>query len=169
MEKEYIISLSTISRIKQKINFKIKYKLNENKKIVKLKNLEFSKSIFVFDIFNFKKQIIKLKSIKRRTKNKYSLIIKHSPYLYLLEKYEILNEFIISNLSLIYNLFYIQLEKFNYEKGYLENNSENIIKLIKYHEGDITKDKDIEELRNLDNYIKYINDIIINRINMFLY
>ena len=169
MEKEYIISLSTISRIKQKINFKIKYKLNENKKIVKLKNLEFSKSIFVFEVSNFKKQIIKLKSIKRRTKNKYSLIIKHSPYLYLLEKYEILNEFIISNLSLIYNLFYIQLEKFNYEKGYLENNSENIIKLIKYHEGDITKDKDIEELRNLDNYIKYINDIIINRINMFLY
>lgn len=169
MEKEYIISLSTISRIKQKINFKIKFKLNKNKKIVKLKNLEFSKSIFVFDISNFKKQIIKLKSIKRRTKNKYSLIIKHSPYLYLLEKYEILNEFIISNLSLIYNLFYIQLEKFNYEKGYLENNSENIIKLIKYHEGDITKDKDIKELRNLDNYIKYINDIIINRINMFLY
>jgi hypothetical protein len=169
MEKEYIISLSTIGRIKQKINFKIKFKLNKNKKIVKLKNLEFSKSIFVFDVSNFKKQIIKLKSIKRRTKNKYSLIIKHSPYLYLLEKYEILNEFIISNLNLIYNLFYIQLEKFNYEKGYLENNSENIIKLIKYHEGDITKDKDIEELRNLDNYIKYINDIIINKINMFLH
>ena len=169
MEKEYIISLSTKSIIKQKINFKIKFKLNKAKKIVKFKNLVLNKTIFSFEVSNFKKQILKLKSIKTRNKNKYLLKIKHSPYLYLLEKYEFTNEFIISHIDTLYNLFYIHIEKYNYEEGYIENNPENIIKIIKYYEQNITKEKDIEELRNLDNYIKYINKIVINYIDMFLY
>jgi hypothetical protein len=169
MEREYILSLSTLSRVKQKINLPFRFKLNKSKKIIKMKNLELEKTLFVFDISNFIKQEYSLKSKKTIYKNKYDIKMKHSPYLYLLYELNFTNEFILENIETIYNLIKIHIEKYNYEKGYFKNTTENIIKVIKYHEDMILNKNDIEELRDLSNYFKYINKVVINYIEMFLY
>lgn len=169
MEREYILSLATLSRVKQKINLSFRFKLKKSKKIIKMKNLELNKTLFVFDISNFIKHTHSLKSKKSIFKNEYKLKIKHSPYLYLLHELNFTNEFVLENIDLLYNLIKVHLEKYNYEKGYFENNTENIIKIIKYHEDMILNNNDIEELRDLSNYFKYINKVVINYIDMFLY
>lgn len=169
MEREYILSLSTLSRVKQKINLPFRFKLNKSKKIIKMKNLELEKTLFVFDVSNFIKQEYSLKSKKTIYKNKYDIKMKHSPYLYLLYELNFTNEFILENIETIYNLIKIHIEKYNYEKGYFENTTENIIKVIKYHENMILNNNDVEELRDLSNYFKYINKVVINYIEMFLY
>lgn len=169
MEREYILNLSSLVRVKQKVNVPIKYKLNRLRKNIKIKNIELNKSLFVFKIPKFTKTIFKLKSKRQINKNKYQIKIKYSPYLYLLTKLDFTNSFVLENIELLYNLFSAQLDKYNYEEGYFENNTENIIKIIKYHEKMILNDNDIEQLRDLSNYIKCINKIVINYIEMFLY
>ena len=91
--------------------------------------------------------------------------IKNNPYLYYLIENKIDNEIIINNIIFIFSIIKIYINKYNSEnKEKIENNLDNIFKILKFNEKLFNNISFIEELKELDNYKIIINDDLLKYI-----
>ena len=163
--KDFIFNLNSRNILKEKLKINLKYKLNKKNNKIKLKNIIFNKEIKHLKMPIHTKTIIKLKSFQNFNKEVNIMKIKNNPYLYYLIENKIDNEIIINNIIFIFSIIKIYINKYNSEnKEKIENNLDNIFKILKFNEKLFNNISFIEELKELDNYKIIINDDLLKYI-----
>ena len=157
--KDFIFNLNSKNILKEKIKIILKYKLNKKNNKIKLKNINFNKEINYLKIPIHTKTILKLKSFQNFNKDVNNMKIKNNPYLYYLIENKIENEIIVNNIIFIFSIIKIYINKYNSEtEEKIENNIDNIFKILKFNEKLFINDDFVEKLKELDNYKIIIND-----------
>lgn len=157
--KDFIFNLNSKNILKEKIKIILKYKLNKKNNKIKLKNINFNKEINYLKIPIHTKTILKLKSFQNFNKEVNNMKIKNNPYLYYLIENKIENEIIVNNIIFIFSIIKIYINKYNSEtEEKIENNIDNIFKILKFNEKLFINDDFVEKLKELDNYKLIIND-----------
>ena len=157
--KVFIFNLNSKNILKEKIKIILKYKLNKKNNKIKLKNINFNKEINYLKIPIHTKTILKLKSFQNFNKEVNNMKIKNNPYLYYLIENKIENEIIVNNIIFIFSIIKIYINKYNSEtEEKIENNIDNIFKILKFNEKLFINDGFVEKLKELDNYKIIIND-----------
>lgn len=157
--KDFIFNLNSKNILKEKIKIILKYKLNKKNNKIKLKNINFNKEINYLKIPIHTKTILKLKSFQNFNKEVNNMKIKNNPYLYYLIENKIENEIIVNNIIFIFSIIKIYINKYNSEtEEKIENNIDNIFKILKFNEKLFINDDFVEKLKELDNYKIIIND-----------
>ena len=157
--KDFIFNLNSKNILKEKIKIILKYKLNKKNNKIKLKNINFNKEINYLKIPIHTKTILKLKSFQNFNKEVNNMKIKNNPYLYYLIENKIENEIIVNNIIFIFSIIKIYINKYNSEtEEKIENNIDNIFKILKFNEKIFINDDFVEKLKELDNYKIIIND-----------
>lgn len=157
--KDFIFNLNSKNILKEKIKIILKYKLNKKNNKIKLKNINFNKEINYLKIPIHTKTILKLKSFQNFNKEVNNMKIKNNPYLYYLIENKIENEIIVNNIIFIFSIIKIYINKYNSEtEEKIENNIDNIFKILKFNEKLFINDGFVEKLKELDNYKIIIND-----------
>ncbi|PHI06563.1 hypothetical protein [Fusobacterium polymorphum] len=163
--KDFIFNLNSRNILKEKFKINLKYKLNKKNNKIKLKNIIFNKEIKHLKMPIHTKTILKLKSFQNFNKEVNIMKIKNNPYLYYLIENKIDNEIIINNIIFIFSIIKIYINKYNSEnKEKIENNLDNIFKILKFNEKLFNNISFIEELKELDNYKIIINDDLLKYI-----
>ena len=163
--KDFIFNLNSRNILKEKFKINLKYKLNKICNKIKLKNIIFNKEIKHLKMPIHTKTILKLKSFQNFNKEVNIMKIKNNPYLYYLIENKIDNEIIINNIIFIFSIIKIYINKYNSEnKEKIENNLDNIFKILKFNEKLFNNISFIEELKELDNYKIIINDDLLKYI-----
>ena len=157
--KDFIFNLNSKNILKEKIKIILKYKLNKKNNKIKLKNINFNKEINYLKMPIHTKIILKLKSFQNFNKEVNKMKIKNNPYLYYLIENKIENEIIVNNIIFIFSIIKIYINKYNSEtEEKIENNIDNIFKILKFNEKLFINDDFVEKLKELDNYKIIIND-----------
>lgn len=157
--KDFIFNLNSKNILKEKIKIILKYKLNKKNNKIKLKNINFNKEINYLKIPIHTKTTLKLKSFQNFNKEVNNMKIKNNPYLYYLIENKIENEIIVNNIIFIFSIIKIYINKYNSEtEEKIENNIDNIFKILKFNEKLFINDDFVEKLKELDNYKIIIND-----------
>lgn len=157
--KDFIFNLNSRNILKQNFKINLKYKLNKKNNKIKLKNINFNKEINYLKIPIHTKTILKLKSFQNFNKEVNNMKIKNNPYLYYLIENKIENEIIVNNIIFIFSIIKIYINKYNSEtEEKIENNIDNIFKILKFNEKLFINDDFVEKLKELDNYKIIIND-----------
>ena len=160
--KDFIFNLNSRNILKQKFKINLKYKLNKKNNKIKLKNIKFNKEINHLKMPIHTKTILKLKSFQNFNKEVNNMKVKNNPYLYYLIENKIDNEIIVNNIIFIFSIIKIYINKYNSETGEkIENNIENIFKILKFNENLFINDDFVEKLKELDNYKIRINDDVL--------
>ena len=160
--KDFIFNLNSRNILKQKFKINLKYKLNKKNNKIKLKNIKFNKEINHLKMPIHTKTILKLKSFQNFNKEVNDMKVKNNPYLYYLIENKIDNEIIVNNIIFIFSIIKIYINKYNSETGEkIENNIENIFKILKFNENLFINDDFVEKLKELDNYKIIINDDVL--------
>lgn len=160
--KDFIFNLNSRNILKQKFKINLKYKLNKKNNKIKLKNIKFNKEINHLKMPIHTKTILKLKSFQNFNKEVNNMKVKNNPYLYYLIENKIDNEIIVTNIIFIFSIIKIYINKYNSEtEKKIENNIENIFKILKFNENLFINDNFVEELKELDNYKIIINDDVL--------
>ena len=160
--KDFIFNLNSKNILKEKIKIILKYKLNKKNNKIKLKNINFNKEINYLKIPIHTKTILKLKSFQNFNKEVNNMKIKNNPYLYYLIENKIENEIIVNNIIFIFSIIKIYINKYNSEtEEKIENNIDNIFKILKFNEKLFINDDFVEKLKELDNYKIIINDDVL--------
>ncbi|EFE85851.1 hypothetical protein [Fusobacterium periodonticum] len=160
--KDFIFNLNSRNILKQKFKINLKYKLNKKNNKIKLKNIKFNKEINHLKMPIHTKTILKLKSFQNFNKEVNNMKVKNNPYLYYLIENKIDNEIIVNNIIFIFSIIKIYINKYNSEtEKKIENNIENIFKILKFNENLFINDNFVEELKELDNYKIIINDDVL--------
>lgn len=163
--KDFIFNLNSKNILKEKIKIILKYKLNKKNNKIKLKNINFNKEINYLKIPIHTKTILKLKSFQNFNKEVNNMKIKNNPYLYYLIENKIENEIIVNNIIFIFSIIKIYINKYNSEtEEKIENNIDNIFKILKFNEKLFINDDFVEKLKELDNYKIIINDDLLKYI-----
>lgn len=160
--KDFIFNLNSRNILKQNFKINLKYKLNKKNNKIKLKNIKFNKEINHLKMPIHTKTILKLKSFQNFNKEVNNMKVKNNPYLYYLIENKIDNEIIANNIIFIFSIIKIYINKYNSETGEkIENNIENIFKILKFNEKLFINDDFVEKLKELDNYKIIINDDVL--------
>lgn len=160
--KDFIFNLNSRNILKQKFKINLKYKLNKKNNKIKLKNIKFNKEINHLKMPIHTKTILKLKSFQNFNKEVNNMKVKNNPYLYYLIENKIDNEIIVNNIIFIFSIIKIYINKYNSEtEEKIENNIENIFKILKFNENLFINDNFVEKLKELDNYKIIINDDVL--------
>lgn len=163
--KDFIFNLNSRNILKEKFKINLKYKLNKKNNKIKLKNIIFNKEINHLKMPIHTKITLKLKSFQNFNKEVNIMKIKNNPYLYYLIENKIDNEIITNNIIFIFSIIKIYINKYNSEnKEKIENNLDNIFKILKFNEKFFINNSFIEELKELDNYKIIINDDLLKYI-----
>lgn len=160
--KDFIFNLNSRNILKQNFKINLKYKLNKKNNKIKLKNINFNKEINHLKIPIHTKTILNLKSFQNFNKEVNNMKVKNNPYLYYLIENKIDNEIIANNIIFIFSIIKIYINKYNSEtEEKIENNIDNIFKILKFNEKLFINGDFVEKLKELDNYKIIINDDVL--------